>query len=271
MLETGERIYPKHVYCSLGAYLEYLRHLFAYEWAKTLLMREHRVIEVGCGDGYGTAYLAPHVQQIIGVDIQTDVIEQAREKYRLIGCDFQVYDGTRLPWASGTFDTVVSFQVIEHVLDVNAYLVELRRVLRSGGSALFTTPNATYRLKPGQRPWNRFHLREYRPEELRQVVGYVFSEVQVYGIRGTDQIQALEHARIQHILRMVAYDFLNLRQCLPASWIKRWAAWLQQLLNRQKSDTSRGQNMFTQYNLEDFSLCTTAIHESLDLAAVCRA
>lgn len=66
-----------------------------------------------------------------------------------------------LPFPDGDFDVVISFQVREYVEDVGSYLKEIRRVQKPGGRLLLTTPNSSLRLLPGQKSWDRFHVREY--------------------------------------------------------------------------------------------------------------
>ena len=92
----------------------------------------------------------------------------------------------------------------------------------------------------------------------------------MFGICGTEEIQALEHARIRRIRKMVAYDLFNLRQRLPVSWEKRCATWLQRVLKGRKNTLGNPEEIFAQYSLKDFRLCDTEVDESLDLVAVCR-
>ena len=75
-----------------------------------------------------------------------------------------------LPFDDGAFDAVVSFQVIEHVPSVDAYLAEVARVLRPGGTFLCATPDRVTRLFARQRPWNRWHLEEFTQAGLAAAV-----------------------------------------------------------------------------------------------------
>jgi len=76
------------------------------------------------------------------------------------------------------------------------YLQEIRRVLRPGGVAILTTPNAAIRLDPGMTPWNRFHVREYRAAELEVSLGEVFDGVEVLGMFGVPTLDDLEIERV---------------------------------------------------------------------------
>ena len=82
-----------------------------------------------------------------------------------------------------SFDTVISFQVIEHIQDDTQYISEIERILRPGGVALITTPNIKMTLT--RNPW---HVREYTSEELNRLCRKYFSQVDVLGISGNSKV-----------------------------------------------------------------------------------
>lgn len=174
-----------------------LRHEFAYAFACDALRGARSVLEVGCGEGYGASVLARAFARVHCVDIGREVLDRARAATTATNVEFLHYDGVRLPFSDRSIDAIVSFQVIEHVTDPAAFVRELARVLKPGGSAVLTTPSRTYRLDPGQTPWNRFHLREYTAAEFGDVLRTAFPTVTVHGIRGSQRAQALEHARVR--------------------------------------------------------------------------
>jgi SAM-dependent methyltransferase len=190
------RVEPTRVRDATEACLA-LRHEFAYTAALDALRGASSVLEVGCGEGYGAALLAKAFARVTCVDIGADVLERARRATPRSNVEFLRYDGARLPFPDRAFDGLVSFQVIEHVQDPVAFTRELARVLKPGGKAVLTTPSRTYRLDPGQAPWNRFHLREYAAAEFCAVLRTAFATVEVLGIRGSERAQALEHARVR--------------------------------------------------------------------------
>jgi len=71
--------------------------------------------DLGCGEGYGTRLLSEVCERIVGFDVSRDVVRHAEAQYGRSECEFQWYDGVRLPVEDGQFDAVVSFHVIEHV------------------------------------------------------------------------------------------------------------------------------------------------------------
>ena len=209
-IKTGERMVPE-LYRSEADYILYLRHLIAYQAAAALLNPSDAVLDLGCGAGYGTRLLSNHARQVTGVDVSADAVAAATAAYRSMACDFQTYDGTRLPFADGQFDAATSFQTIEHVKDDGHFVAEAARVLKPGAPFVLTTPNRATRLREGQPPWNRFHVREYSSAQLAAVLSKSFSEVEVQGVRASDRIERVERARVASAQRLVALDPLGLR------------------------------------------------------------
>jgi len=173
----------------------HLIHLKAYDRASTYA-EGRDVLDVGCNTGYGTLHLVGAATSVTGVDVSADAIDVARTREGADAVDYRLIDGAGLPFDDASFDLVTSFQVIEHVADPMPYLDEIKRVLRPGGMALFTTPNAAIRLDPGMRPWNRFHVKEYRGAELAALLGDVFADVEVVGMFGVPTLYDLEVARV---------------------------------------------------------------------------
>jgi ubiquinone/menaquinone biosynthesis C-methylase UbiE len=267
--KTGERIIPEHFLQSREAYLLYLKHLFAYEAVKKFIPKKSSVIEVGCGEGYGTNYLSHNVQHIVGLDINEDVIQHASRKYRSSKCSFKFYDGVNIPYDDSTFDVVVSFQVIEHVQDDKNFLMEIQRVLKTGGTCLLTTPNRIHRVKSDKKPWNRFHIREYYPDELEAILKTVFSEVHIWGIRGSEEIEHIEKARVKQVQRFAALDPLNLRKLIPASYETWIVTWLKNVFQR-KHETQDNNIFLDKYSVNDYYTTESSVKASLDLLAICK-
>ncbi len=159
-------------------------HLASYSRAEEFCSGKD-VLDLGCGSGYGIASLASHARSVVGVDVSAAAVAYAREHYRLPNLRYEEIIADRpTPFPEGSFDVVLSFQVIEHVVNDSAYVAEVRRLLRSGGVALFITPDRRTRLLPRQKPWNRWHVREYSAESLRDVVSKHLSVFGLETMRG---------------------------------------------------------------------------------------
>ena len=243
----------------------YLRHRFAYEEAARRLPGGARVIDIGCGEGYGTDALGRDGRRAIGVDVDLATMAQAGTRYGRPGCRYVLYDGERLPFASGALDAATTFQVIEHVADDRRFVAEAARLLRPGALFIVTTPNRLLRLNPGQRPWNRYHVREYAPGDLRDVLTRHFGRVDILGIEGDAETQAHELARLAWVRRTVARDPLGLRRLLSEGMKRRVLKLL-----RGKEAGADGAAAVPDLTTERYRL-TNAPDASLDLFAVCTA
>jgi ubiquinone/menaquinone biosynthesis C-methylase UbiE len=197
MLEkSGERVFPDQ-FENLDEYLVFLRHLFAYEHVVHSIERHDSLLELGCGEGYGTSLLSGYCKTITGLDVHEESLNHAVGRYESENCKFRLYDGSAIPFPDESFDKAVLFQVIEHVEDDSGFLREIARVLKPGGTLFLTTPSRSYRLKPGQKPWNPYHIREYTHRELLGVMKKSFSSVEIKGIRASDEVQELEFRRVE--------------------------------------------------------------------------
>lgn len=199
--ESGERIIPEKMN-SEEEYLLYLRHQFAYEFVKTQIPVNSSILEVGCGEGYGTCILSQvEGAVVVGIDIDEETIVQASKRYDSDKCTFKLYDASIIPFEANSFDAVVSFQVIEHLHNPKNYISEIYRVLKDSGVFFLTTPNGTMRLSSDCKPWNKFHIKEFSPDELKNLLNKEFRNVNILGIRGSAEVQRIELNRIDNILK----------------------------------------------------------------------
>jgi ubiquinone/menaquinone biosynthesis C-methylase UbiE len=172
---TGERIIPGEVDIDLLN-----EHLARYAFAARLA-RGKRVLDTGCGAGYGSAELAHSAQTAVGIDVSADAIAFARANYRLPNLTFEVASCTALPHRDASFDLVVGFEVIEHLENWREFLREVRRVLASNGQFIVSTPNKQYYNESrGGQGANPFHVHEFEFEEFRTELKSIFPYVSLY-------------------------------------------------------------------------------------------
>ncbi len=210
---TAERLMPPQSTEPSHDRLIYLKQLALYEFARSNCA-SRRVLDLGCGEGYGSAEIAHAARLVIGADRSLETMLQASAKYRTGSLVFVVCDAQDLPFASNSFDTVISFEVIEHVSNVGGYLAEVARVTRSAGVCLFSTPNRLLRLLPFQKPWNTFHQREYDPKGLARVLERAFGNVRVLGLLAKPDLLEIEKRRVRQN-PFVAYPRMIARWVLP--------------------------------------------------------
>jgi len=127
-----------------------------------------RVLEAGCGEGYGAALLARTARVVVGLDY--DAITAAHVAARYPEVHAVRGNLAQLPLPDGAVDVVANLQVIEHLWDQAGFLAECFRVLRPGGLLLVTTPNRIT-FSPGRdTPLNPFHTRELAAAELAELL-----------------------------------------------------------------------------------------------------
>jgi len=257
-IKTGERMVPE-LYRSEADYILYLRHLFAYETAAAKLKPSDAVLDIGCGAGYGTRLLSRHARQATGVDVSVEAIAAATTSFGSPTCVFSVYDGARLPFADGCFDAATSFQTIEHVEDDGGFVTEAARVLKPGALFVLTTPNRATRLRDGQKPWNRFHVREYSAMQLAGLLSTAFSGVEVLGVRASSRIEEIERARVASAQRLVALDPFGIRHVVAGP--------LMALLARMRP-APKGASW--PHAVGDFYATAEDRDDGCDLLAICR-
>jgi 2-polyprenyl-3-methyl-5-hydroxy-6-metoxy-1,4-benzoquinol methylase len=167
-----------------------------------------RVLDVGCGEGYGAALLAEHAEEVVGVDYSAAAVDHARKTYQRSNLRFLVADATAPAPVAGQFDAITCFEVIEHILGDDQLLAGLARMLNPEGWLLMSTPNAlvdTLFETVSAREHNEYHVNLLRPAQLRQRVRRHFGEVRLYG-------QYVEGNRLHTALK--ALDVFNMRHRL---------------------------------------------------------
>ncbi len=174
---------------------------------------EGNVLEIGCGEGRGVELLAPKSNTYTAVDKIKEVVESLSLKFpkaRFIQTNIPP-----LPFEDNSFDTVVSFQVIEHIKDDAAYLKEINRVLKPGGKAYISTPNILMTLS--RNPW---HIREYTAKELTDLSQQYFNKVEMKGIAGNEKVMQYYEQNKVSVHKIMRFDILNLQHHLPAALLK---------------------------------------------------
>jgi 2-polyprenyl-3-methyl-5-hydroxy-6-metoxy-1,4-benzoquinol methylase len=235
---TGERTLPD---IPVENYW-FRRHLAVYEWigARALGLD---VLDLACGEGYGSEVLSRSASQVVAVDANPDAYEHARLRYvrRNLRFERALLESYGEP---GSFDAVVFLQTIEHVEDPVEVLRRCRLLLRPGGVAYISTPNVlTLAPKGAARSDNPWHVREYRAEEFRVLVGEVFDDV---------ELLALFHARklrIHELALQLGWDAIHPRLGLTRAFYDRFTPAI---------------------GSRDFALRRGDLDKALDLIAVCR-
>ncbi|WP_242918218.1 glycosyltransferase [Pontibacter liquoris] len=186
---TGERFLPIEglIEDEIG-----IEHLHRY-YSSLDLVNNKVVLDLACGEGYGSALLATVAKEVCGVDIDQSCIDHAKQKYGSKNSNLTFLQGnvTQVPLTTNSVDVVVSFETIEH-LDgptQHAFLKEIRRVLKHDGKLLISTPDKNnYSLRYSY--VNEFHIKEFTKKEFFSFLNHYFDYSTEY-LQGFEIVSAI--------------------------------------------------------------------------------
>jgi 2-polyprenyl-3-methyl-5-hydroxy-6-metoxy-1,4-benzoquinol methylase len=220
----------------------YRRHLAVYEWIGARVIGK-RVLDMACGEGYGSAALARGAESVLGVDANPEAFEHARLRYARQNLRFErgMVENHGEP---GAYDAVVFLQTIEHVQDPVAVLRHFSALLADGGVAYVSTPNLLTLAPPGaaksDNPW---HMREYRAHEFDALCRTVFGHVELLGLFHARKL------RIHELALACGWDSVHAGLALTKPFYDRFTPAI---------------------SARDFTLRPSGLDGALDFLAVCR-
>jgi 2-polyprenyl-3-methyl-5-hydroxy-6-metoxy-1,4-benzoquinol methylase len=219
----------------------YRRHLVVYEWIARLV-RGLRVLDMACGEGYGSNVLAGSAASVVGIDANPQAHEHARLRYRRANLRFEraLIEDYGDP---SSCEAVVFLQTIEHVQDPGAVLRHLHELLVPGGTAYISTPNVlTLAPRGSSHSGNPWHVHEYRREEFLAQCQRAFPSVVLLGLQHAGKL------RVHELALRIGWDRVH----------------------RLLGITARFYDWFTPaISSEDFALRTRRLDRALDFLAVC--
>jgi 2-polyprenyl-3-methyl-5-hydroxy-6-metoxy-1,4-benzoquinol methylase len=218
------------------------RHLAVYEWIAARLPGRS-VIDMACGEGYGSNVLAGSAREVVGVDANPEAHEHARLRYRAPNLRFERGMVER-HGEPQSFDAVVFLQTIEHVQDPVAVLEHFRSLLTPGGTAYVSTPNLLTLAPAGaSKSDNPWHIKEYRFEEFSQLCRAVFADVEVMGVFHARKLRA--HA----LALQLGWDAVHAKLGITQAFYDRFTPAI---------------------SAADFAIRPGGLDAALDFVAVCR-
>ncbi|MDW8058893.1 MAG: class I SAM-dependent methyltransferase [Thermomicrobium sp.] len=254
---TTERVAPE----SWALRVTYWQSLAAYRWASDHV-RGKRVLDVGCGDGYGTAELAARARYAVGLDDDGNVLREARRRYGAPRLAWVRARADRLPFRDESLDVVCCFQVLEHLREPERFLAEARRVLVPEGILLMTTPNRSAVLAG----LNPHHVREYDAEGLRRLCSPFFQDVELLGVFPSERVARYRAANRRLVERLLRWDRFGLVRRLPVELraslhaigtlaVRRWV-------------NARQRRLVEAIGVDDFTIGPGDLARAIDLVVV---
>ena len=217
------------------------RHLVVYRWIASRI-GGRRVVDLACGEGYGSAELARTAASVVGVDANPDAFEHARLKYTGPKLSFE---RNMIELWDGDVDCVVFLQTIEHVQDPDAVLARIRDLVGPRGVAYVSTPNVLTLAPEGkERSGNPWHIKEYRAEVFRAVCERHFGSVELLGLFHARKLRAHQVA-----IERLGWDSIHAALRISKPFYDRFTPAI---------------------SVRDFALRSTDLDRALDFLAVLR-
>ena len=254
-----ERTDPTHK----TSYPFYCQYRAVYEYAEAFVTAQ-RVLDAGCGEGYGTKLLAQNASQVVAIDRDKKTIQQARRRYQQPNLQFHVGDINQLSASPPqSFDVVCCFHTIEHLKEPTQFLQRVGKLLSNSGVLLISTPNRekTFIKWP-------YHEREYTAEEFQTLLSTCFADVTLYALHASQSMHQFRDIQKVTVQRVIRWDILQLHRRLPkrlrqigfdiAGWV------LNTWLSKARAD------YMSCITVKDFHVKRGQLEEGLDLIGVCR-
>ncbi len=216
------------------------RSLLAYHYAAQRI-KGGDVLEIGTGAGYGVEIIAPRATHFVSIDKHPPRLDDLPSN-----CEIIKGVAPKLPFASGSFDYVVSFQVVEHIEADSEFIAEIARVLRPGGELIISTPNAPLSLT--RNPW---HVREYSAEQFTALLSTHFSHIDAMGVVGNQKIMEYYQRNKEGVERITKFDIFDLQHRLPRQLLQLPYDILNRLNRARLLDENR--ELTTHIQMSDYS------------------
>lgn len=206
----AERIVP-HIEARINYFFHLKRYYFAQSYVKN-----KKVLDIGCGTGYGDFLLSQYAKEVIGIDISKDAIDFAQEHYKKENLNFYIMDWEEIEKFNETFDVIIAFEFIEHIKEPDKFLNLIKKILNENGLIIISTPNKS--TSSGKNP---YHYKEYNPYEFEELLSQHFKNFYIYGefIRDKSKLDLEKWNRdLERCMRYINYLSLLLS---PIRFLRR--------------------------------------------------
>ena len=241
----------------------YCQYRAVYEYA-AMFVPAQRVLDAGCGAGYGAHLLAQNAKQVIAIDKDRKTIQQAKRRYPLPNLQFHARDVRQLSvYTPCSFDVICCFHTVEHLKEPVRFLQEVGKLLSDSGVLLISTPNR----KKTFIEWP-YHEREYTTEEFQVLLSTCFADMTLYALHASQSVHQFRDIQARAVRWIIRWDIPQLHRWLPkrlqqigfdiGGWmLKIW-------LSKARAD------YMSRITVRDFQVKGEQLDEGLDLIGVCR-
>ena len=184
IIKTRKRYSSEHpIYRKRKSYQEYITDiglLRAYDWARDFC-KNATVLEIGCGDLGGGELLLREakIDKYYAIDYNIEALYSAKK--RDTAATLICASGNEIPLKNSKFDIVLTFQVIEHIVEYERFMTEIHRLIKPNGILLISTPDS-----PSRKSNNPYHVSFFDKLALEILLNKYFEEVKMSYHYGAD-------------------------------------------------------------------------------------
>ena len=155
-----------------------INHLHRYA-VSLALIKGKIILDIACGEGYGSNLMSFESSLVYGVDIDEETIERANSKYKRDNLKFLTGTTSKIPLESNSIDVVISYETLEHHDEHEKMMIEIKRVLKPEGILLISTPDKHF-YSDKRNYKNSFHVKELYKSEFIYLINKHFKNYQLY-------------------------------------------------------------------------------------------
>jgi 2-polyprenyl-3-methyl-5-hydroxy-6-metoxy-1,4-benzoquinol methylase len=179
-----------------------------------------KVLDAGCGTGFGTAMLSQKADCAVGVDIKYLLLKYGLQHYSTEGLYFEAMDVNQLGFADESFDVVVANELMEHLPEHRLCINEVLRILRPGGLFICATVNSRHTFGIEENPLNRNHFREFSLIGFKIELEQYFGDINILGQGYDEEFKKFMQNRSARTIEWILMK-LNIKHRIPACWRSR--------------------------------------------------
>jgi len=183
-------------------------HLHRYSIALDFV-KNKIVVDIACGEGYGSSILSKIANQVIGIDIDENTIFEAKSKYKNQNLSFLVGRADSIPVDAKSVDIVVSYETLEHHDKHDEMYSEIKRILKNDGILIISTPDKRYYSDIKNRV-NPFHIKELYLNEFRELTSKFFKNVTIYFQKSINGNSTIGEENTFHDVKIFSGNYGNI-------------------------------------------------------------
>ena len=201
---TGERL-ETFIYNRVS-----IEHLHRYSIVNEYI-KDKVVLDIACGEGYGSNLMSNKASFIYGVDIDTMCVNKAKIKYQKSNIKFFEGNTSKIPLINNSIDVIVSFETIEHHEFHVEMMLEFKRVLKPNGLLIISTPDKLH-YSDSRKYYNEYHVKELYKQEFNDLISNYFSKIQLLTQVYINGNSIVQNDNKKNELRLFSGNYLNVNE-----------------------------------------------------------